>query len=623
MEKPAASRSTATRRSAARNEFRTADDEVTFKGKIMNAELIMFGIEAGVKLGTKLNDVLVDATVEKPMLLPVGELFGSVTENDAIEFFDDHPELTTAGQPYYRLSRADKLKAYKTLKQIDDRIVGSGSVSSEAVQIVSNLHKLQQYKQGLGSKPALQRVVGTLVEIGIDYFVAHPEAIGAKSGGRKILQAFVESLDEVNFTEGTRTEIVSDMLVSALDTLQANTSLIADDARLQALVGGVTNSLLVDIQAAGSIGAMKRREDFVRRIGSSILKGGAQAFSQNIDLFLPEDSDSKQLVSSTLTQLLKGINGKENLFTNESLELLFHSALRTVAENARVFSDDAVLQELISRTVTAMTGATGKKVFSAETVSAVLCEVLSVAAENIETLIDSTNPQKQLLANATTAVAQSLSGALAGGGTVRDLLSRQQLVSLMAVVFKEVAKHPEQLLGDTKLGDRKAAIAQIIGSVARALGDDPHRFVNGEGFVILVETAMQTAAKNADKLLNLDTTNTRDNVLFSVIQQTIDAILDKGDPRQLLNREVFLDLTERILPVVSANLAGLVEAPRAVRDAVGTALDLAQGELKGRINGENLPALIVDLLTEVLWNELDLTEAGAVLRSATGTLKAA
>ena len=589
----------------------------------MNAELIMFGIEAGVKLGTKLNNVLVDATVEKPMLLPVGELFGSVTENDAIEFFDDHPELTTAGQPYYRLSRADKLKAYKTLKQIDDRIVGSGSVSSEAVQIVSNLHKLQQYKQGLGSKPALQRVVGTLVEIGIDYFVAHPEAIGAKSGGRKILLAFVESLDEVNFTEGTRTEIVSDMLVSALDTLQANTSLIADDARLQALVGGVTNSLLVDIQAAGSIGAMKRREDFVRRIGSSILKGGAQAFSQNIDLFLPEDSDSKQLVSSTLTQLLKGINGKENLFTNESLELLFHSALRTVAENARVFSDDAVLQELISRTVTAMTGATGKKVFSAETVSAVLCEVLSVAAENIETLIDSTNPQKQLLANATTAVAQSLSGALAGGGTVRDLLSRQQLVSLMAVVFKEVAKHPEQLLGDTKLGDRKAAIAQIIGSVARALGDDPHRFVNGEGFVILVETAMQTAAKNADKLLNLDTTNTRDNVLFSVIQQTINAILDKGDPRQLLNREVFLDLTERILPVVSANLAGLVEAPQAVRDAVGTALDLAQGELKGRINGENLPALIVDLLTEVLWNELDLTEAGAVLRSATGTLKAA
>jgi hypothetical protein len=583
----------------------------------------MFGIEAGVKLGTKLNDVLVDATVEKPMLLPVGELFGSVTEDDAIEFFDDHPELTAAGQPYHRLSRADKLKAYKTLKQIDDRVVGSGSVSSEAIQIVSNLQKLQQYKQGFGSKPALQRVVGTLVEIGIDYFVAHPEAIGANSKERKILQAFVESLDEVNFAEGTRTEIVSDVLVSALDTLQANRSLIADDARLQALLGGVTNALLVDIQTAGSIGAMKRREDFVRRIGSSILKGGAQAFSQNIDLFLTDDPNAKQLVSSTLTQLLEGVHGKENLFTNESLELLFHSALRAVAENAKVFSDDAVLQELISRTVTAMTDATGRKVFSAETVSAVLGEALSVAAENIETLIDPANPQKQLLANATKAVAQSLSGALAGGGTVKDLLSRQQLVSLMGVVFKEVANHPEQLLGDAPLGDRKAPLAQIIGSVARALGNDPHRFVNGEGFVFLVETVMQTAAKNADKLLNLDTTNTRDNVLFAVIQQTVDGILDTGDPRKLLNREVFLDLAEQILPVVSANLAGLEETPQAVRDAVAAVLGLSQGELKGRINGANLPTLIVELLTEVLWDELDLTEATAVLRSATEALKAA
>ena len=452
----------------------------------MNAALIMFGIEAGVKLGTKLNDVLVDATVEKPMLLPVGELFGSVTEDDAIEFFDNHSELTTAGQPYHRYSRADKLKAYKTLKQIDDRVVGSGSVSSEAIQIVSNLQKLQQYKQGFGAKPALQRVVGTLVEIGIDYFVTHPEAIGAKSKERKILQGFVESLDEVNFAEGTRTEIVGDVLVLALDTLQVNASLIMDDARLQALVGGVTNSLLKDIQDAGSIAAMKRREDFVRRIGSSILKGGAQAFSQNIDLFLPEDSDAKPLVSSTLTQLLEGLHGKENLFTNESLELLFHSALRAVAENPKVFSEDAVLQQLITRTVKAMTDATGRKVFSEETVAAVLEEALSVAAENIETLIDPANPQKQLLANATRAVAQSLSGALAGGGTVKDLLSRQQRVSLMGVVFKEVAKHPEQLLGDATLGDRKAALAQIIGSVARALGDHPRRFVNGEGFVQLV-----------------------------------------------------------------------------------------------------------------------------------------
>jgi hypothetical protein len=589
----------------------------------MNAELIMFGIDAGVRLGQKLNDVLVDETFEKPLLLPVGELFGSVTEDDAIDFFDDHPELTAVGEPYHGLVRADKLKAYLTLKQIDIQVVGSGSVSPEVIQIVSRLQKFRQYEESFGAKPAVQRVIGTIVEIGIDYFVAHPEAIGMKSSERKILQAFVTSLGDVDFAEGTLDEIVGDMLVAALETLQANTSLLADDVRTQALVGGITNALLADIQAAGSIGAMKRREDFVRRIGSSILRGGAEAFSQNIDLFLPQDSDSKKLVSSTLTHLLDGIKGKEDLFTNESLEVLFDGALKAVAENAGLFSNNEVLQELIRGTLTSLTDATGKKVFSAETVSAVLAEALTVAAENIETLIDPANPQKQLLANATRAVAQSLSGTLAGGGTAKDLLSRRQLISLMGIVFEEVANHPEQLLGDAEPGDRKAALAQIIGSMARALGDEPERFVTGEGFVELVEVALQTAAGNADKLLNLNTVSTQHNVLFQVIEQTVAAIVETGDTRNLINRDVFLDIAEDILPIVSANIAGLVNSPEAVKDAVSTALALAQGSLEGRINGENLPALTAELLTEVLWEELDLSESSAVIRTATEALKAA
>jgi len=589
----------------------------------MNSELIMFGIDAGIRLGQKLNDVLVDSTIEGPLLLPVGELFGSVKKSRAILFFDKHPELTAPGKPYHGLDADNKLKAYLTLKHIDMQVVGSGDISPTAIEIVSNLQRLRQYEDGFGARPAVQRVIGTIVEIGIDYFVSHPEAIGAKSSERKILQAFVESLDDVNFAEGTRDEIIGDVLVSALETLQANTSLVADSDRTQALIGGVTEALLEDIQAAGSIAAIVRRENFVRRIGSSVLRGGAQAFSENIDLFLPNDTNTKKLVSSTLNQVLAGMEGKEDLFTNESIELVFDGALKAVAENASIFSNNQAVQELISGTLVVLTDATGKKVFSRETASAVLVKALDVTAQNIETLIDPANPGKQLLANATKAVAQSLSGTLAGGGTVKDLLSRQQVISLMGVVFEEVAKHPEQLLGDSELGDRKAALAQVIGSIARALGKDPELLVNGEGFVTLVEIGLQTAAMNADKLLNLDTMNTRDNVLFKVIQQTVDAITQTGDPRKLLSRDVFLDIVEQILPVVSANLDGLIDAPDAVQDAVSKVLELAKGSLEGRINGENLPELATELLNEVLWDELDLNESSAVTRSATRILKAA
>ena len=253
----------------------------------------------------------------------------------------------------------------------------------------------------------------------------------------------------------------------------------------------------------------------------------------------------------------------------------------------------------------------------------VLSEALAVAGENIETLINPDRPEKQLLASATRAVAQSLSGTLAGGGTVKDLMSRKQLASLMRLVFGEVAKHPEQLLGSVEDGDRKAPLAQIIGSVTRALTTNPANYVNGEGFVLLVKIALRAAAKNAHELLDLDTTNTRDNVLFQVIQQVVAAVEASGDVANIVNREVFLDIARRVLPTVSANLAGLADAPKAVQDAIAAALKLADDALAGRINGENLTDVIIKLLGEVLWNELDLSEAGAVLRSATQALKAA
>jgi hypothetical protein len=42
----------------------------------MNPALVLFAIEAGIKLGRKVNEVLVDETAQRPLLLPLGDLFG-------------------------------------------------------------------------------------------------------------------------------------------------------------------------------------------------------------------------------------------------------------------------------------------------------------------------------------------------------------------------------------------------------------------------------------------------------------------------------------------------------------------------------------------------------------------
>jgi hypothetical protein len=239
-------------------------------------------------------------------------------------------------------------------------------------------------------------------------------------------------------------------------------------------------------------------------------------------------------------------------------------------------------------------------------------------------LIDPDNPEKQLLADALSAMAHSLAGTLAGGGTVKDLLTPAQITQLVSVVFDEIAQRPEGLLGDGVDDPKKTALAQIIGSVARALGDDPGRLITGVGFVELLDVAIRVAMQNADKLLDLDSASPRTNLLYDVLERVVAAIHASNDTRHLVGRDVFLDMVKRILPIISANVEGILNGtPTAIKDTVVKAMELATGVLENRINGANLPVLVEQLLLRVLWGELNLAEGTAVVREARAILRAA
>lgn len=52
----------------------------------MDPGIVLFAIQAGVKLGRKIHDVLIDETAEGALLLPVGKVFGDVQEGIAGEY---------------------------------------------------------------------------------------------------------------------------------------------------------------------------------------------------------------------------------------------------------------------------------------------------------------------------------------------------------------------------------------------------------------------------------------------------------------------------------------------------------------------------------------------------------
>lgn len=591
---------------------------------MIDPETILFAIQAGVRLGKKINEVLVDATRERPLVLPLGDLFGDVVLNKALAYFRNHPELEAPGGPYEGFSNEEKLKAYKTILALEERVRDTNGLAGDVPEILGHLHRFEQLKKGFGGRPALQRILGTVVEIGIDYFAANPQLLGGDSNAKKVLRSFIVNLDDVDFAESTPGDLVKELLLASLKTLDSHGSLLDDNKRAQALLGGIVKSLIEDFDSLASAAGKVRRGEMIKRIGSSIVRGGASAFTENLDLFLPKDDRTKELVRATLSQVVAGIDGQEDLFTNESLELVFKSALQTAAEHADALTNNAFLQDLIRRTVGALTAAPGQKLFGEETIAAVLGSGLEALRDHPEILGDTNDPETRVLAATVSALAGGLTSTLAGGGTVKDLLSNKQLIALARLAFFEVGKNTELLLGDKLDQNQKSLLAQTIGSLAQALGEHPENLVTGDGFVRLVKLAIENVVLNADKLINVKTANVRTNVLFRIVQETVSALQAHPDPRGLIHRDFFLTVLERVLPVVSANLDGfLAPGAQPVAETIRTALDLGSAALQNRVNGGNLPDLIVGLLRQVLRRELGLNQAAAVEVAADVILRAA
>ncbi len=587
---------------------------------MIDPSLALFAIEAGVRLGRKLNQVLIDETAQRPLLLPLGDLIGTVTEAEAMRFFStDQPALIQPGGPCHEIrdDRPRLIQFYQAMRGFETQAMfPAGDWVIQRATLVCQLGALDQFDRQFQAHSPARRILGTVVEIGIDYFSAHPEALGRDSNARKIVHSFVAGLGDTDFAEGAGRQILGDLLGAALHVAGEQAALIDDDRRLTALLGAVTGAVADDVRRAVQEQDEVARHQLFRRIGSSLLRGTASAFVGEISLFLPEDGTARRLIQQTLSQVLDGIRDKEDLFTNETLEAIVKSALRVTAENATLLTENKGLQSLIQHTTAVLADRQWDKLFSAATAGAVLGEVLEVARENIETLIRPDQPQEQFLAQALAAMAGSLSAKLAGGGKIQDLLSCRQVVELAQVVLRETAENPELLIGSDASDPRKTVVAQVIASVARALGDEPTLLTNGQGIIELTGIALRVTLQNVHDLIDIDTTSPTANLLCQILQEIVSTLTHEEDPRALISRKSIQEIVERLLPLVSANLESLSGKPKIVGIALDAALTLARGALAGRINGSNLAPLAEHLLTQALWDELDLKDDAALKQAA-------
>jgi hypothetical protein len=589
----------------------------------MDPSLVVFAIQSGVRLGARLNDVLVKDTEAAPLFLPVGDLGIDVTVDDAREFFLDNPELSRPGGPYHGLNRSQKVDAYKTLIKINRSLGNPSDDHGEAAEIVANLGAFEQYNKALDPNDPLKEILGTLVEIGVDYFVQNP--IGLKEGSLEnhIVRGFVAHLDQIDFVTGKKSHIVDSLLLAALKSLEGIPELVSDDPRIQSVVGGVTNGLLESVEGR-SVGQRVAAEDFAKRIASSAFLGAADAFASDLNLYFDDDDKSYGIVKATVSEAIEGLGSAGSKLSNSSVRNIINAGLTAVATNSDRFSDDVRVRTLIESTVSALTSKSGGvRSFPSALMGPVLEQALVIAGEHAERLLVTTDPEKHTLGLALQAVARGLSNSVAGSTSIKDMLSVQQLSELAALAMGEVARHPA-LVVESESDPRKLVLSQVIGSVARALGTEPTSLITGDGFLSLVDVALETVMKNRDRLLDVSSFSPTNNFLYATRDYVMKVSAEHEDKRELLSESVIIDIVGKVLRVASANSEALVgNATPIVRTAASTALDLAEGALAGRINGDNLPKVVEGLLIQLAWDELHPEEAQALQNAATLILRAA
>ena len=627
-------------------------------------DLVMFAIQAAIKLGRKIQTVFEDETRDRELILPEVEHSDLPDPSIVMVFFEGEGKVyvqeptpgtgvgeTVMPMGLYRdlwLRRHDSLTARDNLGRAYQRVMrmhaaaanepdvqGAFRHSAKFYEGTNALFVVKQWRDGTDPKRhPMQRIGGTIVEIALDYVKIDPRLFGGSGTGERITRAFLLSLEELELAETEADTLLLEVFRSSLQVLGNQADLmIAEDhlARLLNRVSFTLSGYIKRAEDAGDADKLRALFAFRREMLQDVIKTSAATIAEYpIQFFGSGGGRERQLLDGVLQAALAAVQDHPDLFSGRALASIYAAALRGVAENASLISPDtagvghdAFLRTLFTRVAEQLAASAENNppsIFTPDLLHDIIAMAIDVTVHNAAQLIDPKDPSRQLLAEALQQVLLGVSPVLSQDTslpvTLRALFSRQQLCQIMHLAFSAVARHPEALLHN--LGDKRpSALAQIIGTVATCVSSDPRRLLNGDSYVQLLRVALEAFAQNPDRLLDLDQAAPQRQVLTEVMVSVVGAVttsLEAGE-RNLLTGPALLRVIETAIAAVSGNVDGFRRMPDIVQVVMGRVLHAASDGLTNELDGEALVQVVDPLLRQALLNgsALDVSDADLIL----------
>lgn len=347
--------------------------------------IILFGIQSAIRLGQQARQAYVDSTRNRALVLPLPNFNPAPNAASALIYYEDKPdeEIPVPIREAVGKSRAnpedpgltqeenrmvlDYYNEYLLMRsETWESIVSSpegGFLTRDSVEAAVKIREwdreakwqgvAQWEQEGAPGPSPLQRVAGTIVEIGIDYFAHVPGAFNDETRQGKAVRAVLTSLDKVEFVDKPLGDLPIRLFIATLEGVAENAELLTSDEETQKLISVTTSSLACEVseriqqlraESEGRTDADKENGiiHWAELVFRSVLSSGGRLIASDPKTYLGIDNTGEAALvtkvgESVIDFVLKLPEGElHRTFGKEGLNVVVTAALRAVGEHPEI-----------------------------------------------------------------------------------------------------------------------------------------------------------------------------------------------------------------------------------------------------------------------------------------------
>jgi hypothetical protein len=525
------------------------------------AEIIVFGIQAGVRLYGQSRQAYVEKTRERDFVMPLPGLSHDPTVTRAFAYFKDNiqgkryvagsirltelHEMARAGAQAFENNHPVEAQEYVELYKFyclgdEGKLVEDKFLISEVIA----LNTVAQWSRGETLHPtAIRRIAGTITEIGIDFFTSGPGAarLAGKSPTKLLLTDVLRALDDHSFVSEGLEGAIEKVFIATLDAIEENPAIVSGDPKMQKFVSGVARGVVEDIQKRidnlpenQRLFAADRLDEVARAVFRSVVRNGADTVIENPETFLGTRAGGEPAMASKLGKIIldavlpEGSTGVDltAMATGENLDKLVKGTLAILTEHPDLMGIDTpgiekIVQE-ITRELSSMTEKIGLDLFPD-----VARLVLEKTAANLELFWTPDDQEQNLAVKAVKSFLSELARE-PETGKWKPSLSKSQVLNIVEAVLDDLADNPSLV---SRVVTGKPAIEAAVAAILSGFAEHELDNFSSAAAAKIAVRGLKAATERWEMLEFLPGGETTATLALTSVIETVFAALTAGDEK--------------------------------------------------------------------------------------------